>query len=51
MVINGAVFFSHERVYYTKNNKYCKTMLSCVFGAYSNMPMIVNKVLSFIYNK
>jgi len=26
-------------------------MLSCVFGAYWNMPMIVNKVLSFIYNK
>ena len=26
-------------------------MLSCVFGAYWNMQMIVNKVLSFIYNK
>jgi hypothetical protein len=26
-------------------------MLNCVFGAYWNMQMIVNKVLSFIYNK
>lgn len=31
--------------------KYCKTMLDCVLGAYSNIPMIVNKALSFIYKE
>jgi hypothetical protein len=45
-------YFPPTSVYIKQTKKKCcKTMLNCVLRACSDIPMIVNKALSFIYKK